>query len=105
MKSSPYLKLLVVVAAFLVGTAVVHTPAVKKLDFSFLDLMMISVEPEAPAESVLIAVDQYSLSVFGWPVDRGLYGAMISVLTEAGAKKSVLIFFSLTERKKRIQKH
>ncbi|HSW61409.1 MAG TPA: adenylate/guanylate cyclase domain-containing protein, partial [bacterium] len=98
MKSSPYLKLLVTIAAFLIGTAVVHTPAVKKLDFSFLDLMMISVEPEAPAQSALIAVDQYSLSVFGWPVDRELYGAMISVLTEAGAKKVGFDLF-FTDRK------
>lgn len=98
MKSSPFLKLLVAFAAFLIGTAAVYTPVAKKLDFSFLDLMMISVEPEVPAESVLIAVDQYSLSVFGWPVDRGLYGAMISVLTEAGAKKIGFDLF-FTDRK------
>lgn len=98
MKSSPILKILVIVVAFFVGTAVVYSSAVKKLDFAFLDSMMITEKPETPAQSVLVAVDQYSLSVFGWPVDKQLYGAMLSVLKEAGAKKVGFDLF-FTDRK------
>jgi class 3 adenylate cyclase len=98
MKSSPWLKLLVIFTAFLAGTAVTQTSAVKKLDFAFLDYMMITEKPATPSQSVLVAVDQYSLSVFGWPVDKQLYGAMISVLKEAGAKRVGFDLF-FTDRK------
>ena len=64
MKSSPWLKLLVIFTAFLAGMAVTQTSAVKKLDFAFLDYMMITEKPVTPSQSVLVAVDQYSLSVF-----------------------------------------
>ncbi|MGI6394628.1 MAG: CHASE2 domain-containing protein [bacterium] len=98
MKISPHFKFFLILTLFFASVALTQTFAVKKLDFSFLDTMMISEKPETPAQSVLIAVDQYSLSLFGWPIDKELYGAMISVLTEAGAKKIGFDLF-FTDRK------
>jgi len=98
MKSSWFVSFIVTLIAFLAGIGATYTSAVKKLDNSFLDMMMITEKSEHESHSVVVAVDQYSLSIFGWPVDKSLYGAMISVLHEAGAKKIGFDLF-FTDRK------
>lgn len=86
MKSSRTVKLSIAIVLFIIGFLITETPAVKKLDFAFLDWMMITQETKEEPSTVVVALDQYTTTIFGWPLDRSLYAALISVLKEAGAK-------------------
>ena len=98
MKSSPWIKLAVFTAVFAIGTALTFAPAIKKLDYSFLDLLMITEKPVTPPQSVVVAVDQYTYSLLGFPIDKSIFAAMVSVLHEAKAKKIGFDLF-FTDRK------
>ena len=87
MKSSITAKILIAGLIFVIGVLLTETPAVKKLDFAFLDWMMISQETTEEPSTIVVALDQYTTSIFGWPLDKSLYAALISVLHDAGAEK------------------
>ena len=86
MKSSKTAKLFIAVILFVIGVLITETPAVRTLDFSFLDWMMITQETKERPSTVIVALDQYTTRIFGWPLDKSLYAALISVLNDAGAK-------------------
>lgn len=86
MKSSKTAKLSIAVILFFIGVLITETPAVKKLDFAFLDWMMITQETEEEPSTVVVALDQYTTRIFGWPLDKSLYAALIAVLKDSGAK-------------------
>jgi len=86
MKSSLSAKLSIAALLFVIAMLLTETPAVKKLDFAFLDWMMINHETKEEPSTVVVALDQYTTRIFGWPLDKSLYAALISVLNEAGAK-------------------
>lgn len=98
MKSSPWIKLSIAIAAFLIGIAITLSPAIKKLDYSFLDLLMMTEHPEKAPQSVVVAVDQYTYSLLGFPIDKSIFAAMVSVLHDAKAKKIGFDLF-FTDRK------
>jgi class 3 adenylate cyclase/CHASE2 domain-containing sensor protein len=87
MKISLPLKFVIAFTAFFIGMAVSSTNALKKLDYSYLDWLMITEEIDAEPSTVVVAVDQYSLQLFGWPVDRSIYAGLIFTLHEAKAEK------------------
>ena len=98
MKSSITVKIFIAVLIFITGVLLTKTPAVKKMDFAFLDWMMITQNVEEEPSTVVVALDQYTTRIFGWPLDKSLYAAIISVLHDAGAKKIGFDLF-FTDRK------
>ncbi len=98
MKTSFTLKLFLAITAFTVGVSIATTNAVKKLDYSFLDWMMITENPVSEPSTVVVAADQYTYSLFGWPIDRDIYAGVVSVLADAQAKKIGFDLF-FTDRK------
>ncbi|HNW83463.1 MAG TPA: adenylate/guanylate cyclase domain-containing protein [bacterium] len=98
MKSSPLIKISIAIVVFIIGIAITFSPAIKKLDYSFLDLMMMTEHPEKAPQSVVVAVDQYTYSLLGFPIDKSIFAAMVSVLHEAKAKKIGFDLF-FTDRK------
>ncbi len=87
MKISKPLKFLIALLAFSIGLLFSSTNTVKKLDYSYLDWLMITEEVEPETSTVVVAVDQYSMQLFGWPVDRAIYAGLIFTLHEAKAAK------------------
>jgi len=87
MKTSLSLKILLAVVAFAVGVLFSSAGPAKKLDYSFLDWLMISENPENEPSTIVVAVDQYTFQLFGWPMDRAIYAGLIMTLHEAKAKK------------------
>lgn len=98
MKSSITAKIFIAGLIFILGGLLTETPAVKKLDFAFLDWLMITQDVEDQPSTVVVALDQYTTGIFGWPLDKSLYAAIISVLHDAGAEKIGFDLF-FTDRK------
>ncbi len=80
-------------ASWLIALCVVSVLAlgdlalVKRADLWSYDLLEPVFRPAAgPAESVIVAVDERTLSALGqWPWDRSVHARMVDILTEAGA--------------------
>jgi class 3 adenylate cyclase/CHASE2 domain-containing sensor protein len=98
MKTPLSLKIFLAVTAFCAGAVFSQMNVLKKLDYSYLDWLMITENPENEPSTVVVALDQYTYSLFGWPIDRDIYAAMITVLADAKAVKTGFDLF-FTDRR------
>ncbi len=81
------LRLIAALCGAALGIGVAHLPFSQKVDLSFLDLSQKYGLPERDPGTVIVALDEKSFMVYGWPIGRELYAALIMTLHGAGAKK------------------
>ncbi len=81
------LRLVAAIVGAALGIGVAHLPFSEKIDLSFLDLSQKYGLPEREPGTVIIALDEKSFMVYGWPIGRELYAALIMTLHGAGAKR------------------
>lgn len=81
------LRLIAAIVGAALGVGIAHLPFSEKVDLSFLDLSQKYGLPEREPGTVIVALDEKSFMVYGWPIGRELYAALIMTLHGAGAKR------------------
>ncbi len=96
----PSLALLLAVVLVTVALGLLRSGWLERVDLLIYDLMLIQQRQAAPAEVVIIAIDERSLQQLGrWPWSRQVHARLIDRLTEAGARAIALdILLSEPER-------
>jgi len=81
------LRLIAALCGAALGVVIAQLPFSEKVDLSFLDLSQKHGLPQRDPGTVIVALDEKSFMVYGWPIGRELYAALIMTLHGAGAKK------------------
>ncbi|HSA33653.1 MAG TPA: adenylate/guanylate cyclase domain-containing protein [bacterium] len=81
------LRLVAALVGAALGIGIAHLPFSEKVDLSFLDLSQRYGLPKRDPGTVIVALDEKSFMVYGWPIGRELYAALIMTLHGAGAKR------------------
>lgn len=86
--SSDSWKLIIIGAVGIaIGVILTFLPFFKRIELNYFDFLQLVSLSDSSADVAVVELDKKTTDMLGWPVGRDIYAAVVSIVSESGAKR------------------